>query len=711
MPLDQLTTISGILYTFLAAVPLGSAFTLLLLIKSAKDFSRTGPQLKDEILKYYPLHLIHALARLVIWTFLISTLFASVGIFIYVCITLITNHSFQWRWATLSGIASITAITTLQFCQHLLHIPASLEASANYRMSRFYPLWRILTPKRLWIVRAILATFCVVIVASTAATLATKNHWPAFYIILGIFGIYAAGWIAALWVREPRPVKAHKNYGADTSQPLPNIIMIGADTLRADRFGNTGYSRPLTPFIDSLIQKGTFFSQCYVPCARTAPSLASLLTGTWPHKHGIRDNFVSIPEATMGNMPALPQILKTAGYSTIAISDWVGADLGKMAFGFQESDLPKDQWNIKYLLRQGPKDIRLFLSLFTHGWFGKKFLPEIHYLAGIPLTSELGRLSRAAISKHAQNGKPFFLNTFMSTTHGPFGSEWPYYTLFSDTHYSGESKFVMSGVTDPFEIIRKQKEGKGSFDVKQILDLYDGCVKSFDDEVAKIVTHLRECGLEKNTILIIYSDHGMEFFERDMWGQGNSVIVDDSSRIPLIIVDPRQAGNGVISDITRSTDVAPTLLALAKLPIPQEMDGISLIPYLQDKNANLNLHAYAETGIWFAKLPGMPHDHILYPELPELLEVPDKISGTLALKPEFKQIIIDAKDRMIRTKQWKLVYQPLKQGPAFQLFDLINDPKCHHNVATSHPEIFEHLKLQLSSWIQPMLRTERQDQQ
>lgn len=702
MAMDTITLTNDALSACLATIIPAAAVSGFLLLKSSMDFSRTGPQLKDEILKYYPIHVVYALARLVMWTFLISVLFSSVGVFLYYVHVLVIDHPFQLLPAMLSGTTSIIIITAIQFCRHLLYIPGSIEASLNYRISRFYPLWRLLTPRKLRVLQGTAALFYVFAVIRAGWKLASQNRWLELTIISSIAGIYALIWVAALWIREPSIIKVNKGSGSATPHSqMPNILMIGADTLRTDRLGVAGYPRKLTPFIDSLAAKGAFFSQCYVPCARTAPSLTSLLTGTWPHKHGVRDNFVPTHEASLDGMPSLPKILKTAGYKTIALSDWAGADLGKMEFGFEQCDLPDDQWNIKYLMRQGPKDIRLFLSLFTHGWFGKTFLPELHYLAGVPLTCELGRSSRAIITEHAKKRTPFFLNVFMSTTHGPFGSEWPYYTLFSDAHYWGNSKFVMSGITDPFDLVRQQKEGKGSFDITQILDLYDGCVKNFDDEVAKIVRHLQACGLEENTILVIYSDHGMEFFESDMWGQGNSVIVDDSSRIPLIIIDPRHTASGIISDVTRSIDVAPTLLELAGLPVPHEMDGVSLVPYLQNKNINLNLPAYAETGIWFAKLPGMSDDHILYPELPELLEVPDKALGTLAIKPEFQQIIVDAKDRMIRTNRWKLVYQPLKQGTLFQLFDIINDPQCHSNVATSHPEIFDTLRAQLISWMFP----------
>ena len=285
------------------------------------------------------------------------------------------------------------------------------------------------------------------------------------------------------------------------------------------------------------------------------------------------------------------------------------------------------------MIRQGPKDIRLFLSLFTHNRFGKHFLPELYYLAGVPLTSLVGRDARALISQFAAQDAPFFLNVFMSTTHPPFGSEHPYYTLWADREYAGESKFVMARLTDPWEIIRRQGDTKKDFDLDQIIDLYDGCVKNFDDEVKRIVEHLEACGQRENTIIVIYSDHGMEFFEHDTWGQGNSVRGDFSARVPLVIAHPGLKGREPCSYVVRTVDVAPTLLELAGIAPPVVMDGVSLVPYLNGEATDLNLAAFNETGIWFTDLPGMPGDHLRYPDLLELLEVPDKLSGTLAIKP------------------------------------------------------------------------------
>ena len=364
--------------------------------------------------------------------------------------------------------------------------------------------------------------------------------------------------LCAAWLPEARARRA----AARPAGAPPNILLVGSDTLRADRLGAFGYRRALTPNIDALGKQGVLFRNCYVPCARTAPSLVSMLTGTWPHTHGIRDNFIADTEVRL-NVSTLPQLLKPLGYRTAAVSDWCGSDMGKFAFGFDYADLPEDQWNLKYLIRQGPKDLRLFVSLFTHNRLGRLLLPELYYLGGVPLTSQMGRRARRLVSRLAASPQPFFLNVFYSTTHPPFASEWPWYTRFADPAYAGESKFAMAKLTDPFEIIRRQGAPKEEFDLDQIIDLYDGCVAQFDDEVGRMLRHLEACGLAQNTIVVVYSDHGMEFFEHDTWGQGNSAVGDFSPRIPLVIRDPRKPAGGTIDAVVRSIDLAPTLLELA----------------------------------------------------------------------------------------------------------------------------------------------------
>ncbi|MHB1083823.1 MAG: sulfatase family protein [Thiobacillus sp.] len=669
------------------AALLSTLLTLVLVTKSLKDFSRTGPQLRDEVLEHYRLELVLSIARLTAWTWLIAFYLAIVGTTTYWGLCTIRSLAPAFWPGLMAGVISVLIIVAYRFSYTLLFLPANIEASSNYRMSRFFSLWQLLSPARLQAAAWLLAAVPFTVWCVAAVTSAVRLDWVDALFFMALPTVSALIYIGAR-PNEPLPAKAR------TRGEQLNILMIGSDSLRADRVAS-GYHRDLTPFLDQLAKKGTHFTNCFVPCARTAPSLASMLSGTWPQRHGIRDNFVSDTEFTMNGVPSMVKDLRKAGYRTVAISDWCGADLGKLQFGFEECNLPSDQWNIKYLLRQGPKDIRLFLSLFIRNRLGKRCLPELYYLAGVPSTTLVGRDTRAALSEAAMDGRPFLINAFMSTTHGPFGSEYPHYTQFPGTEYTGNSKYVMSGLNEPFEVVRQQGYSKDKFDLTQIVDLYDGCVQNFDAEVKKIVNHVAQCGLMQNTIIVIYSDHGMEFFERGTWGQGNSVIVDDSARIPLIVVDPRSPEGKTIAEVARSVDIAPTLLGLAgQQHMPDGFDGVSLAGVIRGKDTMPELSAYYETGIWFTKIPVLGTDHLHYPELPELLEVQNKVTATIGLKPSMHKLIIDAKDRAFRIGRWKLVRLACKHGPEWLLYDMENDPECTLDVGSRFPDIAESLQVQ-----------------
>lgn len=654
-----------------------------LLAKSLLDFSQTGPRMREEVLVHYRRYTLFALARLTAWAFALMLFTGGLGVLFYFMLNTVLGATFSTGLAFVAAIVGVAGAFALQFARKLRFNPGLLVASMHYRMSRLYRLWHWMTPTRIRLLEGLCMGMAGLLLAASSWQLAKENRlgdlmalWAAALSLAGT--IAWAGW-------QPR-ARAPRRLPDRAPGAAPNILMIGSDTLRADRLGALGYHRALTPNIDALAAAGTLFANCYVPCARTAPSLISMLTGTWPHTHGVRDNFVD-DESTRLKVDALPTLLKKDGYRTAAISDWCGGDMGKFSFGFDYTDLPEDQWNLKYLIRQGPKDLRLYLSLFTHNRLGRLLLPELYYLGGVPLTQPLGSRARRLVSRLAASAQPFFLNVFYSTTHPPFASEWPWYTRFADPGYAGESKFAMARLTDPFEIIRRQGAPKEEFDLDQIVDLYDGCVAEFDDEVGKMLAHLETCGLADNTIVVVYSDHGMEFFEHDTWGQGNSAVGEASPRIPLVIRDPRKTGRGILQQVVRSIDLAPTLLDLAGATAAHGMEGVSLAACLDSHDRCPMVSAFNETGIWIADIPGLPDQHLRYPDLLELMEVPNRETGTLAIKSQYQQVVLDAKDRMIRRERWKLVYQPLETGYVLRLFDLEADPACQNDVSLKYPEV------------------------
>jgi len=676
----------------MTGLALGLAGAILLLVKSAYAFSRTGPQIREDVWRDFRGHSAMALLRLVLWAWLIIAWMAWIGCLPYVSLQIMGGEAPGWKGVFVSALAGIVMISALQFCHQLLHIPSSIMMSSNYKMSRFYPLASMLTVSRLrWLRILLIAMASLPVLAALRFTFG-QGDVSAFMQLQLFSGCLLAPYLYASWPALVRPVRAGAQHKS------PNILMIGCDTLRVDRFGACGYARNLTPMLDALIKRGTAFMSCYTPLARTAPSLASLLTGTWPRSHGVTTNFISDAQARLPS-PSLAQLLAAKGYQTAAISDWSGSDLGKISFGFQHVEAPRDQWNLKYLIRQGPKDIRLFLSLFTHNRFGRRFLPELYYLAGVPLTTDLGRQAKRWINRFAAGDKPFLLNAFMATSHPPFGSEYPYYQMYSEPAYGGESRFAMARLSDPFDVIRSQREPREAFDLDQINDLYDACVRRFDDEVRNIIHHLRDCGLLDNTIIVVYSDHGMEMFEHDTWGQGNSAVGEASPRVPLLIVDPRRkAGGGVDPRVVRTVDLLPTLLDLCGIDIPKHVDGESLLPYMDSADVDDERPAFFETGVWLATPPGQNPDHLSYPELFTLLEA-DPRTGTLAIKEEFRQTVDEARDRMVRKGRWKLVRFPLKQGVVYHLFDLRADPGCKCDVLEANPEVVEELRQFFAGWV------------
>lgn len=694
--LGFLTTLFGVLALLCLplkiAVPpvLGAAglSTLALATRSLLNFSRTGPRLRKEVLSRYRAYSVYAFARLTMYALTISLLLGAAGAGIYAQLGLV----FGWPWfsavAFVAALCSIVLALLWRLSVKLLYNPGLVIASIHYLPSRLYPLWRTLSPTRLQTLRV-----------TGMALLMLLAGLATWRLVLGnasndLIALWAGIMFYFLLIRCAEEGTVSYAESAPARSPdHPNILMLGCDTLRADVLG-----RGLTPNLDRLTRQGTWFTQCYVPCARTAPSLVSLFTARWPTAHGVRDNFVADDEVHPP-FSTLPRWLAPQGYRSAALSDWCGGDVGKFDFGFDLLDLPEDQWNLKYLIRQGPKDLRLFLSLFLHNGLGRLFLPEIYYQGGVPLTTPLGQRARRLVSHLARKSEPFLLNIFYSTTHPPFASEWPWYTRYADPGYAGESKFAMARLTDPMDVLRRQGEPREDFDLEQVLHLYDGCVARLDHEVGLMLDHLERSGLAQNTVVAIYSDHGMEFFEHGTWGQGNSAVGEASSRIPLIVLDPRRPGAGRVDQVVRSIDLAPTLAELAGARLPRGLDGVSLVPLVNDPGRNLRLPAYNETGIWLTKMPGQAPEHLTYPDVLELLEVPNLSSGTLALKPAYRRLIIEAKDRMLRLGPWKLVYQPMNTGSRLLLFNLEDDPACMHDVAENYPTILNALWEHLHAWL------------
>jgi len=290
---------SGLLVVMLVA----GIGTLLVGVKALRDYSRAGPEIPAEVLSQFTGYAVFAFLRQCGWWFLIQVFLGLIGAILYTAAVIVSAGEYSTGGLSAAVAATILMLIFVQFCRHLLYIPSSIVMCFQYRTSRLYKFWQLLSPARLrWGIGLLLAVAALLVVLASLR-LGLNGEWLQLAVFVVAVAVLAGIVVWDGWTGEPAPVKVKRRSGAP-----PNVVMIGCDTLRVDRLGGMGYERDLTPNIDALVNRGTLFSNCYAPLARTAPSLASMLTGLWPHRHGIRSNFVA-DDSTGLNCDTLPELL------------------------------------------------------------------------------------------------------------------------------------------------------------------------------------------------------------------------------------------------------------------------------------------------------------------------------------------------------------------------------------------------------------------
>ncbi|MBS1135063.1 MAG: hypothetical protein H6R02_2204, partial [Burkholderiaceae bacterium] len=140
-----------------------------------------------------------------------------------------------------------------------------------------------------------------------------------------------------------------------------------------------------------------------------------------------------------------------------------------------------------------------------------------------------------------------------------------------------------------------------------------------------------------------------------------------------------------------------TLLDLCGLDTPAGVDGVSLAETIRHGAPIEPLTAFHETGIWLATPPGQHPMHVRYPELLELLDVPDQETGTICLREDCVELVNRARDRAVIEGHWKLVYVPCTDGGRYALYDLRQDHAM--DVAPHHPERVAAMRKKLVDWM------------
>lgn len=500
----------------------------------------------------------------------------------------------------------------------------------------------------------------------------------------------------------------------------PNVIIIGSDSLRGDRLGYTGY-RPqrtdgpaaagVSPHIDAWVVGAVRFERCYTPIGSTMESGTTVFSSSYPHTHGVRHMFPSREqvEATSSKIRTLADVLAAQGYDTAAIGDWCANYYNQIPLGFREVSVSSFD-NFRVYLSQTVLLAHFVVPVYFDNPLGYRLFPQLSSFASFVTPEVVTRRVESKLAEQAASGRPFFWHVFYSSNHLPFRAATEYSRMFTDPDYRGENRDYVAFDIDAFISGTNVEDKLAALDeteVRQIRGLYDGCTREFDACFGRIIAALEKEGLAENTIVVMTSDHGDDLYEPGVTlthGLGFNG-GDHWTHVPLAI-----AGPGIpvqpVSQQVRTLDIAPTLLGLLGLEAPERWEGRDLAGWLDGGEEPHDLPFYGETSFPYIlfRVPGVERPDL--PPMDQLTGIDRDYDHHFVVKDEWEDAVISSKQRCLRTRNWKLVATPAKDGSRhYGLFHLAVDPDSRNDLADLRPEVLAPMRTALDRWIDQQAET------
>ena len=328
----------------------------------------------------------------------------------------------------------------------------------------------------------------------------------------------------------------------------PNILLLGGDGIEANHMSIYGYRRDTTPFIRSFMKGGLIIENCFVNSGMTGASITSMLTGRLP----TQTKLIYPPDILTGedSYRHLPGILRKYGYRSMQISMRHQADAYDSNFrdsfdsvNFRSIKKSGGHLLLKSLRPRFDLEVYFFDQIFDRVYqrllhiLGIRKMTDLHEIAvkeKRELFSDVERRLPEIFRFIVENNTPFFIHAHLMGTHGPW--------------YNTEQRVFSAG----------QEQSQ-----RRMIDFYEDAILDFDNRFKQIIDRLEEAGKLQNTLIIIYSDHGIKH--------------DTDVRIPLLFLFPHGEFSGKVSTNAQLIDVSPTILDYLGIDIPSWMKGESLI--------------------------------------------------------------------------------------------------------------------------------------
>jgi arylsulfatase len=426
-----------------------------------------------------------------------------------------------------------------------------------------------------------------------------------------------------------------------------NIILISLDTLSANHVGYYGYRRNTTPNLDKFAKCAITFENCFAPGIPTQPSYTTALSGRVPLDHGIVAHGGTAD--IKSDVVMLQELLADAGYHTACISALPGM---KPWFkrGWKE-EIPPAKGKQEYAqmvtaeqingsaipwLNNRKTDEKFFL--FLHYW-------DVHtpYFAPMEYRHKF------------YSGKPDNpdLTSFLPFESQPFAEWWLNKTKSGDVFTGWIARLASEAGVERIT------------DAEYIVSQYDAELFYLDEYIGELLDMIRQTGLDDDTFIMFMSDHGEEMYEHGIFFDHHG-LYDANIHTPLIAKLPNKSEGQLIANHVRHEDIAVTILDVAGLKATPEMEGKSLVPFMQGDT------------------PTNWRDDSL------LTEENSWMSKWALRKDGFKQIKARAKD-------WH-------NFPPRELYHLPSDPKEMNNLVEAESKIADEMDKELEARISESLK-------
>lgn len=394
-------------------------------------------------------------------------------------------------------------------------------------------------------------------------------------------------------------------YAEPTTNLQKNVLLLCIDDLRPE-LNCFGAPHIHSPNIDGLAAQGRPFDRHYVNAPSCGPSRYSMLTGLYPvtgkwNEH-LRMRGEKLTKDPASVPPSMPEWFRQNGYTTVSvgkISHYPGGRTGK---GWADSSAPEmpNAWD-QHIMPVGEwDDPQGTMHGYANGKIRTKGKEDYVYesVKGPDTIFPDGLIAEEGIKQLgelAKTGEPFFLAIGLIKPHLPFGAPQKYLDLYEGVEFppiphaaKPKGKTTWGGSSEFMGYNRWGKDPrKDSRFATEVRRHYAACVSYVDKHIGDILAKLKETGVDKNTIIVLWGDHGWHLGEHSVWGK--HTLFEESLRAPLIIVAPEVAAPGTISHaIVDTLDMFPTLCELTGLDIPDFTQGTSLLPIL--KNPDVSGH-------------------------------------------------------------------------------------------------------------------------